>query len=263
MIEPPYPETDDRHEGLNFYYTQEDYLKEKFERNSRKGQNDWKWSYSVTRPSTIIGFAMGNFMNEGGSLAVYALVLKEIGKPLIWPGSSEYWKCFVDISDADTLARFEMFLSERLDPANVSTHPFQNQGYNIVNGDVFRWSRMWPRIAEYFGMQWEGPPQDGSRITATQRMNEVDAVGVWRKIAERENLLQADLNKVATWEFLDFEFGRTWDIISGMTKGRNLGWTEYLDSEACFFHLFDQMKEEGYLPRSLSGAKPAIPSLVL
>jgi len=200
-------------------------------------------------------------MNEGSTLAVYALILKEVGKPLVWPGSADYWKRIVDFSDANIVARFEVFLSERLNPANDITHPFQNQGYNIVNGDVFRWSRMWPRIAEYFGMQWEGPPQDGSRVTAVQRMNEVDAVSVWRKIAEREKLVEADVNKVTTWEFLDGELGRSWDVISSMTKGRNLGWTEYIDSENCLFRLFDRMKEEGYLPRSLSGTKPSIPSI--
>jgi len=263
MIETPYPETDERHEGLNFYYTQEDYLKEIFELHSRTGHNDWRWSYSVTRPNTIIGFAAGNFMNAGGTLAAYALVLKEVGKPLIWPGSYEYWTRIVDISDANTVARFEVFLSERLDPANVSTHSFQNQGYNIVNGDVFRWSRMWPRIAEYFGMQWEGPRQDRCKVTVAQQMAEVDAVGIWRKIAEREELLQSDVTKVATWDFLDMEYGRSWDVISSMTKGRNLGWTEYMDSEACFFRVFNQMKEEGYLPRSLSGTKPSVPSIVL
>ena len=32
----------------------------------------------------------------------------------------------------------------------------KNNAYNIVNGDIFRWNWMWPRIAKWFGVEWEG-----------------------------------------------------------------------------------------------------------
>lgn len=35
----------------------------------------------------------------------------------------------------------------------------RNEDFNVVNGDVFRWKWMWPRIAEYFDI--EAIPFDG------------------------------------------------------------------------------------------------------
>jgi hypothetical protein len=30
----------------------------------------------------------------------------------------------------------------------------KDEGYNIVNGDIFRWSWMCRRIAKWFGVEW-------------------------------------------------------------------------------------------------------------
>jgi hypothetical protein len=67
----PAKETDPRHMPPNFYYDQEDYLKE---RSAGKA-----WSWAALRPSSICGFAVGNPMNMATVIAVYATLCKEMG----------------------------------------------------------------------------------------------------------------------------------------------------------------------------------------
>lgn len=57
----------------NFYYAQED---EVYAAAARDG-----FSWSIHRPHTIIGQAVGNLMNMGTTLAVYASICKETGRP--------------------------------------------------------------------------------------------------------------------------------------------------------------------------------------
>ena len=57
-----------------------------------------------------------------------------------------------------------------------------NQAFNVVNGDVFRWSWMWGRLAEWFDL--EPAPFDGSIVPLEEQMK-ADAP-IWRRIAARE-----------------------------------------------------------------------------
>ena len=61
LAQRPYKEDAPRHAGRNFYFTQEDLLKEYAEQH--------RWKYVITRPNIIIGVARGNFMNFATSLA--------------------------------------------------------------------------------------------------------------------------------------------------------------------------------------------------
>jgi hypothetical protein len=76
----PAREDDPRHIPPNFYYDQEDYLK------ARSAGKAWSWT--ALRPSSICGFAVGNPMNMATVIAVYASILKEVGRPLRYPGST-------------------------------------------------------------------------------------------------------------------------------------------------------------------------------
>src|ERR1700678_2654862 len=64
-----------------------------------------EYGWSVHRPHTIIGYAVGNAMNMGTTLAVYATLCKELGKPMVFPGSSVQWKSLTDMTDARLLAK--------------------------------------------------------------------------------------------------------------------------------------------------------------
>lgn len=96
-LETPFREEQPRVLGLNFYYTLEDIL---FEKAAQMG-----FSWSVHRPSTVIGYALGNAMNMGVTLAVYATICRETGQPFTFPGSPQQYNGLSDLTDARLLAR--------------------------------------------------------------------------------------------------------------------------------------------------------------
>lgn len=159
----PFREEQGRLDVDNFYYAQED---EVFAAAARDG-----FTWSVHRPHTVIGKAVGNAMNMGTTLAVYATLCRELGRPFRFPGSAAQWNSLTDMTDARQLARQLLWAAE--------TPAAADQDFNIVNGDVFRWSWMWGRIAEWFGL--EPAPFDGTVLPLEQQM--ADDAAVWRSIA--------------------------------------------------------------------------------
>src|SRR3569832_389846 len=93
----PFREDQDRLPIDNFYYAQED---EVFAAAEQHG-----FGWSVHRPHTIIGFALGNAMNMGVTLAVYASLCRGFGWPFVFPGSATQWNVLTDMTDARLLAR--------------------------------------------------------------------------------------------------------------------------------------------------------------
>ncbi len=71
--ETPFRESEPRVPGENFYYALEDLL---FEAAERQG-----FAWNVHRPHTVIGYARGNAMNMGTTLAVYASICKAPASP--------------------------------------------------------------------------------------------------------------------------------------------------------------------------------------
>ncbi len=141
-LAPPTPlrEEQPRLDLPNFYYSQEDEL---YAAAKRDG-----FTWSVHRPHTIIGKAIGNAMNMGSTLAAYASICKEVGRPFKFPGSAAQWNGLSDMTDARVLGKQLVWAS--------TTDIAKNEAYNIVNGDIFRWSWLWPRLAKWFGVSWEG-----------------------------------------------------------------------------------------------------------
>jgi hypothetical protein len=90
-------------------------------------------------------------MNLGTTIAVYASICRDTGRPFRWPGSEAQWGGLSDVTDARLLAKDLIWAAE-----NEAAH---NVAFNVVNGDVFRWSWLWPRIASWFGVEplgWDG-----------------------------------------------------------------------------------------------------------
>jgi hypothetical protein len=81
-------------EQPNFYWNQEDYLREK-----QRGKG---WSFSIFPPSLIVGYSQGSPMNLIPAIGAYAAILKEAGQPLHYPDGPPRVGQAVD---ADLLAR--------------------------------------------------------------------------------------------------------------------------------------------------------------
>jgi nucleoside-diphosphate-sugar epimerase len=226
--ETPFREEQGRQDVENFYYTQED---EVFAASSRRG-----FTWSVHRPHTIIGYALGNAMNMGVTLAVYANICRETGIPFAFPGSPTQWNALTDITDARLLARHLEW---------AATHEAgRNQDFNVVNGDVFRWKWLWPRIAGYFGV--EPAPYGGSAQPLERTM--ADTAPVWKKIAERHGLIESDLGRLASWWHTDADLGRPMEVVTDMTKSRKAGFLDYQSTPDSFTDLFDRLKRDKVIP---------------
>jgi len=159
----PFREDQGRLDVENFYYAQED---EVFAGAERGG-----FTWSIHRPHTIIGKAIGNAMNMGTTLAVYATICRETGRPFYFPGSAVQWSSLTDMTDARLLARHLLWAS--------TTPAAANEAFNVVNGDLFRWSWMWGRIAQWFDI--EAAPFNGD-VRPLERQMAEDA-GLWTQIA--------------------------------------------------------------------------------
>ncbi|MCF1462965.1 SDR family oxidoreductase [Agrobacterium vitis] len=224
----PFREDQGRLDVENFYYAQED---EVFAAAGRDG-----FSWSVHRPHTVIGKAVGNAMNMGTTLAVYATLCRETGRPFRFPGSAVQWNGLTDMTDAGVLAEQLLWAA--------TTPQCRNQAFNVVNGDIFRWSWMWGRIANWFGL--EPAPFDGTILPLEQQMAEDAAI--WREIAERNGLIEKDLSRLASPWHTDADLGRPIEVVTDMSKSRVMGFDRYQPTDEAFFTLFGQLRRERLIP---------------
>lgn len=224
----PFREDQDRLPVENFYYVQED---EVFAAAKRQG-----FGWSVHRPHTIVGYALGNAMNMGVTLAVYASLCRETGRPFLFPGSPQQWNGLTDVTDARLLARHLAWAST--DPAAANT------AFNVVNGDVFRWSWMWGRIAEWFGL--EPAPYPGAATPLEEQMAKDGPV--WRDLAERHGLVESDLDRLASAWHTDADLGRPIEVVTDMARSRRLGFLDYQPSDDSFLDLFGRLRTEKVIP---------------
>jgi nucleoside-diphosphate-sugar epimerase len=224
----PFSEEQPRLPYENFYYVQEDVL---FAAADRDG-----FTWSVHRPHTLIGWALGNAMNMGVTLAVYAAICRETGRAFHFPGSREQWEAVTDVTDAALLADHLVWAS--------TTPAAENQALNIVNGDVFRWRRMWPRLAEALGVEPAG--FDGEPAPLERQM--ADAAEIWPGIVSRHGLRDTNVEQIASWWHTDADLGRTIETFTDMGRSRRLGFAGVRDTESSFTDLFARLRAERIVP---------------
>lgn len=222
----PTREDDPRHIPPNFYYDQQDLL------TTRRAGKSWTWSAS--RPQYLVDVAPGRPRNLITVVGAYAAICRELHAPLDFPGAPGAYTALSEITDCSVLARFIFW---------AMTEPkAADQTFNITNGDTFRWSRLWPRLADYFGL-----PCGIVRATRLERWM-ADKGPVWQRIAERHGLRYPDIADVALWPYGDFVWGIDWDVVSSMTRARAAGFTGYEDTEDQFIRHLDTYRDLKVLP---------------
>jgi nucleoside-diphosphate-sugar epimerase len=212
----------------NFYYDQEDLL---FDAASR-----YRFTWSVHRAHTMIGWALGNAMNMGVTLAVYATMCREAGKPFVFPGSPQQYAGVTDVTDAELLA--EQLVWSATTPAAA------NQALNVVNGDVFRWRELWEVIADSLGVATGEYPGHARSLEAEM----TGADELWRAIVDTHALQPTELATLASWWHTDSDLGREVETFADMTKSRTLGFHGFRDTRRTFLGLFDRLRSERIIP---------------
>ena len=222
----PAREDDPRAVIENFNYDQEDLLRQRSEGRT--------WSWSASRPNTLLHFSPDIARNLVSSLGAYAAICRELGCALDFPGPEGAYRSLTQVTSIELLARAMAWMA---------TEPgCADQAFNVTNGDVFRWHRLWPRIADAFDMAC------GSvrplRLTDVMQ----DREAVWSRVCERSGLVPRPLSTVANWGYLDATLERTWDEVLSTTKARRFGFHGWEDSEAQLLALLGEYRAAKILP---------------
>ena len=126
----------------------------------------------------------------------------------------------------------------------ANTPAAANQAFNVVNGDIFRWSWMWARIADWFGI--EPAAFDGTVRPLEQQM--ANDAPEWAAIADRHHLVEPALNRLASAWHTDSDLGRPIEVVTDMSKSRKLGFLRYQATDDAFFDLFGQLRADRLIP---------------
>ena len=222
----PALETDPRHMPPNFYYDQADYLEGL---RTRAG-----WAWTVFRPTVVYGLAIGNPMNVTTVIGAYAAISRELGLPMRFPGSQAAYAVLNQGADAGLVGRAIAWAGE--------AERARNEIYNITNGDLFRWSRMWPHIARNFGMETAEP----QRFPLAEFMADKEAL--WTSMVARHGLQNTPYRDVVGWPFGEFVLQREFDHVLDTTKLRDHGFDGYESTYRMFDRQFEQMRQQRIIP---------------
>lgn len=205
----PAKESDPRHAGENFYFNQQDLL--------ARRSIDASWDYVCLRPHIVCGFNEKAPQNPVSVVSRYAMAMKKAGEPLRFPGHPDAFGKLTQATDATLLGRCAQWALEEPTAGG--------EGFNVINGDYFRWQHLWPVIAEVFDMPTGAPcPQD---LTDTMPA-----------------LMSRHLPGVDNpdWGFANYMWRCTWDVMACTLKARRYGFSDFTDTEQMFRDLLGKAR---------------------
>lgn len=227
----PFYEDDPRHLTANFYYAQEDLLRE------RQVTDGLDWS--ILRPDVVVGDIAGNPMNIAMVIGVFAALSKQAGVPLRFPGSMRtYREVVAQFTDAHWLARASLW-------AALAPNA-RNEAFNLV-GEPVRWERIWTKIAEALNMAVATPQPFSLAKHMPGKAQD------WERLAGEHDLNTLPYEKLVGWPFGDFIFNTEFDMISDMNKIRRAGFTEVVNNEEIMVGALKWLSDKGFIPSSDAG----------
>lgn len=218
-----------RHEHENFYWYQEDFV-----RDLQQGK---AWHWTIWRPQTIFGFALDAPLNILLAMAVFAVIRRAEGLPLCHPGGGGYVTEAID----------NRLIARALDWATGASGA-RDEIFNITNGDNITFPGLWPTLARHFKMPMGEPEpmrlQDVMPAKAT----------IWAEIAQQHNLRPVPYDQLVgpSWQFADFNFAAGKNpapVVVSTIKLRQHGFQDCIDTEDMLIELLEQYQDEGILPR--------------
>ncbi|KAL9238693.1 hypothetical protein vseg_013082 [Gypsophila vaccaria] len=219
--------------GNNFYYVQEDLLKDRL--------SEYNVAWSVQRPGLITGCSSKTLYNFMGCLCIYASICKELGLPFVFGGSKECWEeTWIDVSDARLVAEQHIWAST---DDQISSN--EGQAFNAVNGVSFTWKEIWPLIGKKFGL--EVPEQMFSTEFSYSRTM-ANKAGVWREIVKKKGLVETKMDDLANWVFLDMLFRCPMKLLGTRAKADSLGFRKRYTALQSISYWINQMRKEKLIP---------------
>ena len=219
----------DDHE--NFYWLQEDYLKE------TSGKAGFTWT--IFRPTVVMGPNVGVAMNVLPVIGIYATIARESGQPFGFPGSMPYPREAVDVQLIAEATRW------------AATEPAAaNQHFNLTNGEVFSWKDLWPDVSEALGIE-HSEVEPFSLAEELPKHEEV-----WQSIVEKHGLQAGSLTDLLgeSHHYADFCFGygRTEPpapMFVSTVKIKEAGFNRVFDTSERTRHWLKFLVEQKVIPR--------------
>lgn len=219
-----------RHQHENFYWLQEDLVRER--------QKQAAWTFSILRPQVVFGYAVSSPMNIIAAIGAYAAILREQGLPLHYPGGGRYIN---GGSDSRLIAQAAEF---------VATHEIAaNETYNVVNGDALVWQDVWGSIADRFGMALG----DDVPMALSDEMPACEPD--WERIVSKHGLKPLKLSELisSSWQFTDRSLAHgvvhPANSVLSTIKLRQHGFANCYDTEDSLHHWLELMQRNRLLPR--------------
>lgn len=227
----PARERSPRDNHANFYWLQEDYIREQ---SARLG-----YDFTILRPQLIIGASIGVAMNLAPVIGAYAAICAENGEAFAFPGGPSYvWEAV----DARLLAKVLSWASEA---ANA-----RGQHFNVTNGDVFEWRNLWSSFADVMGVPVgpDRPRSLGSYLPAQAQ--------TWDRIVDKHGLRNTAIADIIgeSHHYADFCFAYGAEAppppaFVSTVKLRQAGFHDFVDTEDMFRYWLGYLIDKRVLPK--------------
>jgi nucleoside-diphosphate-sugar epimerase len=224
----PARERDARKDHENFFFDQEDYVRDMGARHN--------FSYTALRPQLVTGPTPGA-LNVLPAIGVYAAIRREKGEPFSFPGGPSFvWEA----ADANLVADVMVWAARSPQAAN--------EAFNIKNGDVFEWRSLWPALAETLGVK-TGPDVPMSLASYLK-----ENANVWRSIVAKYGLRSRDLRELVGHGDQHADFAFAYGAPEGprafvsTIKLLQAGFTRTIDTEDSFRNALKSLIDSELLP---------------
>lgn len=262
-VRTPLVESDPQPRDLvtNFYYVQEDSLREFCRQHPETGWN-------MLRPAGVVGSSSKSPLNTFLPFGIYAAVQAHKGEPLIFGGDFESWQFEAVHSTA--------WLTGYLGEWAVLEDACRNEAFNAQDGAGLSWDRFFKELARWFGVEKGvvppssdlgetndmvlaggkdcplryGPPKVMRRkFTLRDWAGDEANERAWKDITERSNgqltfnPWEADVDSFFAGDFAYLSFGQL-----SSNKTRMLGFSGFVDTLESVHESYREYAQFGMLP---------------
>jgi nucleoside-diphosphate-sugar epimerase len=218
----------DPHE--NFYWLQEDYIRQK---SSEDG-----WAFSIWRPQVVVGPNYGVVMNLAPVIGAFAAICWEEGRPFGFPGGVPW---VLEAVDTRLVAAALAW--------GATAENAKGETFNLTNGEVFEWRDLWPAMAEALGV--EAAPADPLSLARFLP----GMADVWDRIVEKYGLRKVSMTELLgeSHHYADFCFAfgaeqQPPPAFVSTIKVKQAGFTDTQDTEEMFRHWLQVLMDRRVLP---------------